>query len=191
MAKFIEEELAKRKGLAKDQTEAEKKINAPGSSVEDLVFNVLPQHLLMPQGTQKTEEMLSNQMLSGIPEVDLGVEEKIRTVEATEEAKKKLLMERLTRSNTDSGSNLIPTNVAVNFNQVNRVKVQDLKNRTQQQQKTAVSVIQEPVVCIGQEPAVATFTEPTNPRERQLKHPGNMRASDDYHFERFRKQFRK
>lgn len=188
MAKFIEEELAKRKGLVDDSHE---KAALKGSSVEDLVFNVLPQHLLAPQGSQKTEEMLSNQMLSGIPEVDLGVEEKMRTIEATEEAKKKLLMEKLTRSNVDSGQNLIPTNVASNFNQVNRAKVQDLKNKTQQQQKVAMAVIEEPVVCIGKEPAIATFTEPSNSRERQLKHPGNTRASDDYHFERFRKQFRK
>ena len=35
-------------------------------------------------------EMLSSQMLSGIPEVDLGIEEKIRNIEATESAKKKM-----------------------------------------------------------------------------------------------------
>jgi hypothetical protein len=190
MAKFIEEELAKRKGLV-NELDSDKNNMAVGSSVEDLVFNVLPQHLLAPQGSQKTEEMLSNQMLSGIPEVDLGVEEKIRTIEATEEAKKKLLMDRLRRSNIDHTQTLIPTNIAVNFNQVNRAKVQDLKNKTQELQKVATAVVEEPVVCIGQEPAIATFTEPSSSRERQLKHPGNARASDDYHFERFRKQFRK
>ena len=35
--------------------------------------------------------MLSAQMLSGIPEVDLGIDAKIQNIERTEKAKKKLL----------------------------------------------------------------------------------------------------
>ena len=35
--------------------------------------------------------MLSAQMLSGIPEVDLGIEAKIQNIERTESAKRKLL----------------------------------------------------------------------------------------------------
>ncbi len=34
----------------------------------------LPDHLNAQSHSKKTEEMLSNQMLSGIPEVNLGVE---------------------------------------------------------------------------------------------------------------------
>ena len=44
--------------------------------------------------TKKSEEMLSSQMLCGIPEVDLGIDEKIRNIEATENAKKKAAEER-------------------------------------------------------------------------------------------------
>lgn len=37
--------------------------------------------------------MLSAQMLSGIPEVDLGIEAKIQNIERTEKAKRKLIEE--------------------------------------------------------------------------------------------------
>lgn len=38
--------------------------------------------------------MLSNQMLNGIPEVDLGIEAKIKNIEATEAAKEKLIFDQ-------------------------------------------------------------------------------------------------
>lgn len=38
--------------------------------------------------------MLSNQMLNGIPEVDLGIDVKIKNIEATEAAKEKLLQDQ-------------------------------------------------------------------------------------------------
>lgn len=64
--------------------------------------------------------MLSNQMLSGIPEVDLGIEAKIRNIEATEEAKLRLLWEK--QNKKDGPSQFVPTNMAVNFVQHNRCK---------------------------------------------------------------------
>lgn len=64
--------------------------------------------------------MLSNQMLSGIPEVDLGIEAKIKNIEATEEAKLRLLWEK--QNKKDGPSPFVPTNMAVNFVQHNRCK---------------------------------------------------------------------
>lgn len=64
--------------------------------------------------------MLSNQMLNGIPEVDLGIEAKIKNIEATEEAKEKLLAEQ--KNKKDGPSHFVPTNMAVNFVQHNRCK---------------------------------------------------------------------
>lgn len=40
---------------------------------EDMLFE-LPENLKVLSKNKKTEDMLSNQMLSGIPEVDLGIE---------------------------------------------------------------------------------------------------------------------
>ena len=47
--------------------------NIRDGSAEDALFE-LPEHLKVLSGRKKTEDMLSNQMLSGIPEVDLGIQ---------------------------------------------------------------------------------------------------------------------
>lgn len=60
------------------------------------------------------------QMLSGIPEVDLGLEAKIRNIEATEEAKQRLLRESMMKK--ERPSEFVPKNMAVNFVQHNRCK---------------------------------------------------------------------
>ena len=57
-------------------------------------------------------------MLSGIPEIDLGLEAKIRNIEATEETKQKLLRDSLRKQ--DKPSEFVPKNMAVNFVQHNR-----------------------------------------------------------------------
>jgi hypothetical protein len=57
-------------------------------------------------------------MLSGIPEIDLGIEAKIKNIEATEEAKQKLLWEQ--KNKKDGPSIMVPVNMAVNFVQHNR-----------------------------------------------------------------------
>ena len=62
-------------------------------SPEEQALLSLPE-LLSKSHSKKNEEMLSSQMLSGIPEVDLGIDEKIRNIEATEFAKKRLAEER-------------------------------------------------------------------------------------------------
>ena len=90
MRKFIESELEKRRGKTDDGTGNE---GLTYVSPEDKALMSLPEHLKKDQ-TKKSEEMLSSQMLSGIPEVDLGIEEKIRNIEATEAAKKKAAEER-------------------------------------------------------------------------------------------------
>lgn len=64
--------------------------------------------------------MLSNQMLNGIPEVDLGIEAKIKNIEATEAAKEKLLLDQ--KNKKDQPSHFVPNNMAVNFVQHNRCK---------------------------------------------------------------------
>ena len=187
MGRFIEDELAKRKGL-KSSAESSN-TETTGRSLEETVFSALP--LLQATAaatTGRSEEMLSNQMLSGIPEVDLGVEERIRNVEATEEAKMLLVRRQRKQQFDHSSESLIPTNVAVNFSHNNRQKVRDLK----QKQKTTSQVPQhsEPVVVIGDEPRSQTFKDYPQ-HQRVLKHPGSSKASDDYHFERFRKQIRR
>lgn len=72
--KYIEVELHKQKGQEngsdKDREGGE---NPKYFSPEEAALSAVPDHL-RASSTQRSEEMLSNQMLSGIPEVDLGIE---------------------------------------------------------------------------------------------------------------------
>uniref|UniRef100_A0A5S6R3M0 Uncharacterized protein n=1 Tax=Trichuris muris TaxID=70415 RepID=A0A5S6R3M0_TRIMR len=88
MRKFVEEEVCKRKGMQQPKEEEQPKPR----SLEERLFE-LPEHLKKYQSKTR-EDMLSNQMLCGIPEVDLGIEEKIKTIEETESAKQRFLLER-------------------------------------------------------------------------------------------------
>ncbi|KAM7535842.1 hypothetical protein Aperf_G00000091987 [Anoplocephala perfoliata] len=114
MLKYIETELAKRKGITKMEPEAPK-------TVIDNILNEIPE-ALKPKMGQQSEDMLSNQMLCGIPEVDLGVEAKMRNIEATEEAKQRLLQERLRQRQKRAleDADLTPYNMSVNFVQHSR-----------------------------------------------------------------------
>jgi ribosomal protein L9 len=114
MMKYIEEQLKKKKGIEVENKDGDaNKYLTP----EEAAILALPAHL-RESSTKKSEEMLSNQMLNGIPEVDLGIESKIKNIEATEEAKMKLLADQ--RSKKDLPSAFVPKNYAVNFMQHNR-----------------------------------------------------------------------
>ncbi len=95
MQKFIEEQIQKKKLAEKqsmsnegetliDQDIKQNKFKRP----EDALFD-LPKYLIENTSKHRSEESLSEQMLSGIPEVDLGVSERIRNIEETERAKQK------------------------------------------------------------------------------------------------------
>jgi hypothetical protein len=81
MQRYIEEQLAKLQHksatttaasnlLANDELQA---VFATLKKPEDTLFHV-SKHLITDHSAQASEEMLSDQMLSGIPEVDIGVE---------------------------------------------------------------------------------------------------------------------
>ncbi|KAF6200782.1 hypothetical protein GE061_005228 [Apolygus lucorum] len=165
MMKYIEVELSKRKGQKKDEGE-EKKYCSP----EDAALMAVPHHLVA-SSSQKNEEMLSNQMLSGIPEVDLGIDAKIKNIEATEDAKLKLLWE--SRNKKDGPSQFVPTNMAVNFVQHNRFNIEETSRNRQQNPRPAIPL-----------------NKPTDDKGTKRK-GGVEKATDDYHFEKFKKQYRK
>lgn len=123
MMKYIEHQLAKRKGNQDDEQDKLAVLKEMKKSTylspEEAALRAVPTHLRESSAT-KSEEMLSNQMLSGIPEVDLGIESKIKNIEATEEAKSRLLFNQNLKK--DAPSHFVPTNMAVNFVQLNRCK---------------------------------------------------------------------
>ncbi|KAJ8668525.1 hypothetical protein QAD02_010188 [Eretmocerus hayati] len=168
MVRYIEEELLKRKhkkGVKHDEEDSKEKVTY--CSPEEAALQAVPEHLRQST-SHKSEEMLSNQMLSGIPEVDLGIEAKIRNIEATEEAKLRLIWDRHRKK--DGPSQFVPTNMAVNFVQHNRFNIDDAGA---QKKKQEARVKKDPVPS-------------------QEKRKGNdEKATDDYHYERFKKQFRR
>lgn len=195
MLKFIEEELAKRKGKVTSGDESSGiKIT---ENLNDLVFNVLPEHLLK-SNEKKTEEMLSNQMLSGIPEVDLGVHERIRNIEATEMAKQKLIKKgsnfdlnlpnRLQESSATSATYM--QHNKFNLGDMNAMRPPGAK-KARVDQPPMVKVIKEAVVVIGDEPKESLFKVKPTGGHHMLKFPGREKPTDDYHYEKFKKSFRK
>uniref|UniRef100_A0A8C1TXZ1 Chromosome 9 open reading frame 78 n=1 Tax=Cyprinus carpio TaxID=7962 RepID=A0A8C1TXZ1_CYPCA len=146
MMEYIETELKKGMVMAEGQ-----KMKNP----EDLLYE-LPEN--------KTEKMLSNQMLSGIVEVDLGIDAKINNIIITEEAKAKLLAEQ--RNKKDNGTSFVPTNIAVYYVQHNRCK-EEPKARPLRVENTEKPVPE---------------TSPPNYHKR----PNNEKATDDYHYEKFK-----
>ncbi|XP_019866502.2 telomere length and silencing protein 1 homolog isoform X1 [Aethina tumida] len=161
MMKFIEDQLSKRKGKGDNVLHNEDGNRSTYLSPEEAALQAVPDHL-RESSTKRSEEMLSNQMLSGIPEVDLGIEAKIKNIEATEEAKLKLLWEK--QNKKDGPSQFVPTNMAVNFVQHNRFNI----DQAEVPEKRAKLEI-----------------EKEKPKKKDEK------ATDDYHFEKFKKQFRR
>ncbi|XP_030028470.2 telomere length and silencing protein 1 homolog [Manduca sexta] len=174
MMKYIEEQLAKRKeGHNNDKGDNEHNDSLKYLSPEEAALLSLPEHLRI-SSANRSEEMLSNQMLSGIPEVDLGIDAKIKNIEATEEAKMKLLWER--HNKKDAPSQFVPTNMAVNFVQHNRFNMEnDSKKRK----------IEKPVVVKPEDSVIDDSVE------KIVKKAKGERATDDYHYEKFKKQFRR
>lgn len=91
MNKYIEEQLRLRREATKNKPESKNQddlFTMPAQStdkIDDILLQSLSKHLATVPD-EKSEAMLSSQMLNGIPEVDLGISEKIRAIEATEEA---------------------------------------------------------------------------------------------------------
>ncbi|XP_065568658.1 splicing factor C9orf78-like [Artemia franciscana] len=119
MKKFVDMQLALKRGSTEvDQKQAKRVF----STAEEAAFHSLPD-FLGKSSNYKSEEMLSSQMLTGIPEVDLGVEVKIKNIEATEEAKQRMLAERMKKK--DAPSEFVPTNVAANFVKTMKLEPQE------------------------------------------------------------------
>lgn len=172
MVKYIEEHLSKRKHTNKDESETNPS-NEQGTycSPEEAALQAVPDHLRQ-SSTYRSEEMLSNQMLSGIPEVDLGIDAKIKNIEATEEAKLKLLWDRHRKK--DGPSQFVPTNMAVNFVQHNRFNIEVSDVQKSKQASREQKKIDAPKMT-----------------SKEKRKEAEEKATDDYHYERFKKQFRR
>ncbi|MEE6505529.1 hypothetical protein FKM82_005550 [Ascaphus truei] len=173
MMKYIETELRKRKGIVENEEKVKPK------SAEDCLYE-LPDSINV-SSAKKTEEMLSNQMLSGIPEVDLGIDAKIKNIIFTEEAKARLLAEQQNKKK-DKQTSFVPTNMAVNYVQHNRFYQEDQHTPMRRHKE-------EPKA----RPLRVGDTEKPEPERAtpNRKRPSNEKATDDYHYEKFKKMNRR
>ncbi|KAJ6219521.1 hypothetical protein RDWZM_005333 [Blomia tropicalis] len=133
LMKYVEEELAKRRANANAKEASETNLSHRSNINDDLLIRVIPEHLLniTSETKAKNEEMLSSQMLSGIPEVDLGIDERIRNIERTEAARTKLMEEKLIQEKrmSDGGTpeiSLVPKNLSSCFVRNNHIMQQAL-----------------------------------------------------------------
>ncbi|XP_033019695.1 telomere length and silencing protein 1 homolog [Lacerta agilis] len=171
MMNYIETELKKRKGIVENEEQKVKQKNPEGCLYE------LPESIWV-SSAKKTEEMLSNQMLSGIPEVDLGIEAKIKNIISTKEANTRLLAEEQSKKK-DSKTSFVPMNMAVNYVQHNRFYHEEL-NAPEKQRRAQARPLR-----VGDTEKPEPERSPPN-----RKRPPNEKATDGYHYEKFKKMNR-
>lgn len=172
---------------------------ATAEAAETKVDDILLHQLVKNYPTtsdEKSEAMLSSQMLNGIPEVDLGMRERIKTIEATEEAKLRLASSSSQRSQRKPASN-VPMNYSTNFQQhrTSRDKTDstpryNYNNRDSRSSNVEAKTINEPVVLVGEEPREIELRLPSS-NGRDHRPPVRGRASDDYHLQKFKKNSRR
>lgn len=173
---YIEGQMKKVKGddgLRRDSTGSNIK------SPEDQLYQ-LPDHLQIKKN-ERSEEMLSNQMLSGIPEVDLGIESKIKNIERTEEAKVDLITEM--RRKKEKKASFVPINMAVNYVQHKRYMHSSSggdRHRAKKEKKETPDEL--PPLVVGD--IKQRSPEHNRPASKEAK------STDNFHFEKFRKNSR-
>lgn len=212
MNKYIDEQIRLRREAAK-MKEKQRHLNDDTSSnnkdpelsemftlpatttdrVDDILLETLSKNYSSTTD-EKSEAMLSSQMLTGIPEVDLGMSERIRTIEATEEAKLRLLSKSSSRQHQSTKqTSTVPTNYSTNYHYHRSTR--DPKNDHNCLSKSSSAhsepkTITEPVVSIGEQPKEIEYRAPTtNSGERPP--PAKGRASDDYYLQKFKKNSRR
>ncbi|KAL3849413.1 hypothetical protein ACJIZ3_011295 [Penstemon smallii] len=108
MLRYVEQELAKKRGKNIDE---ENQVENEVKRAEDELYKI-PDHLKVKR---RSSEESSTQWTTGIAEIQLPIEYKLRNIEETEAAKKLLQEKRLAgRAKTDSG---IPSSFSADFSQ--------------------------------------------------------------------------
>jgi len=191
LLKYIEEGLKKKRG-ADEETTSNNEMKL--SSKESQLFQV-PDNINVKSKIMKSEEMLSSQMLSGIPEVNLGIEAKIKNIEATEEAKMKMIDD--SKNKRRESSDFVPTNMASNFMHHNRFynekAIVDKERKKEQKKKELESVtVVDKGPTVGKE--IVENDVDTKFMNKAMNASQNKRKDkpsdtvDDYMFENFKKK---
>ena len=88
MMAYIERELAKRRGQESGQIDTEKELQA--LDPRDELYKVAEKYRIHKRPVDEGNVTTSSAMLTAIPEIDLGIDNRLKNIEATERAKRKL-----------------------------------------------------------------------------------------------------
>ncbi|CBY22942.1 unnamed protein product [Oikopleura dioica] len=103
MNKFIESEILKRRGIESATKESMKQNLRLEDIVDPKFLYEIPEKYRATSKHLREDGLLSAQMLSGIPEVDLGVNNKLQNIERTEAAKR-LLVDKFIKDEKEASS---------------------------------------------------------------------------------------
>lgn len=92
MMAYIERELKKRRGQESGEFDAEKELQT--LDPHDDLFKVAERYRTKSKPLDEGDVTTSAAMLTAIPEVDLGIDSRLKNIEATEMAKRKLMEKR-------------------------------------------------------------------------------------------------
>ncbi|KFZ49977.1 Uncharacterized protein C9orf78, partial [Antrostomus carolinensis] len=181
MMKYIETELKKRKGIVENEEQKVKLKNAALPLLSRNTSNTIAVLLLSP-------ESIHLALLHLLPFLNMSIfflcfssSAKIKNIISTEEAKAKLLAEQQNKKK-DSETSFVPTNMAVNYVQHNRFYHEELNAPVRRNKE-------EP----KPRPLRVGDTERPEPERSppNRKRPANEKATDDYHYEKFKKMNRR
>jgi len=223
MNKYIEDEIRKKRG-EKVEKEEEDEEDIQQNTATDEFNNMyeIPENLKIKEKFIKEDNVTTSlSMLTSIQEVDLGIENKLKNIEETEKATKKLEEENKKKKNTID--NLIGVTVAAerfynaksNDRRYNHMVKDKDKNKDQESKESDNSKYQREV---SRNPIIAKINQANNQNNKFNKNNnsnnsnnknnnsnnnGSSRnstgrnydkrnmATDDIAFERFKKRFRR
>jgi len=147
MRKFIETEMSKMKGRPEEADDDDEDKTPQFLAPEDAALLSLPSHLTKST-FKKDQQMISAQMLTGIPEVDLGIDVKIQNIERTEKAKKKLLeeskREKESTQKQSKSSNYVQHDRWKDIQEIEMVRESESKNKQKIERPNTVNIYAEP-----------------------------------------------
>ncbi|CAK9218893.1 unnamed protein product [Sphagnum troendelagicum] len=169
MLKYIEQELAKKRGQELGMTSEEIK------PAEDDLY-IIPEHLKV---RRRNAEESSTQWTTGIAEVQLPIEYKLKNIEETEAAKKQLQDKRPFVGRGRSQSSSIPSSYSADYFQRGREYAEKLRG-------------EHPELYKDKKDGHGAGRGTANPSGEGVRDMGNRRqaATDEIMLERFRKRER-
>ncbi|KND01720.1 uncharacterized protein SPPG_03513 [Spizellomyces punctatus DAOM BR117] len=184
MREYIEQELRKRRGASSSEAGGAERTGENGApkDIQDELFEV-PEHLkTVEKPVSEGNVTLSTSMLTAIPEIDLGINTKLKNIEATERAKRQLI-ERTAdiaseRSKSDSP---IPGNEFAGANMVASDRWQRFPYRRDDRDQEAKTAAQGNMERSGG----------TRKGDAEKKLDRRTMATDEVVMERFKKRMRR